>query len=123
MLNGFRPTAQEDKWFIYADGPDADGHAVLHMHWSWAGDATVDLAIELSRHEDLEEEIMAEIKGITWDTVGETTEAYAKYVALEGCIWVLGIKLMDKIDEPVEWESLPLKRPGIKANQTLFRRA
>lgn len=29
--------ASEDKWFVYADGPDAEGHIRLHMHRSWTG--------------------------------------------------------------------------------------
>jgi len=31
LLNGFRLQAMEDKWFVYADGPDAQGDAVVHM--------------------------------------------------------------------------------------------
>jgi hypothetical protein len=29
--------ANEDKWFVYADGPDPEGHIRLHMHRSWTG--------------------------------------------------------------------------------------
>lgn len=37
VIRGFQPKAMEDKWFIYADGPDDKGHVVVHMIRSWTG--------------------------------------------------------------------------------------
>ena len=36
LLNGFRPSAMEDKWFVYANRPDAEGHpAALVSELDW----------------------------------------------------------------------------------------
>jgi hypothetical protein len=43
----------EDKWFIYADSPDADGRAKLHIRRSWTGFKVVELDIKIiaNRHD------------------------------------------------------------------------
>jgi hypothetical protein len=38
--------ANEDKWFVYADGPDAEGHIRLHMHRSWTSKKMIELIIK-----------------------------------------------------------------------------
>ena len=36
----------EDKWFVYADGLDAQGDAVVHMFRSWTGYKMAELKIK-----------------------------------------------------------------------------
>jgi len=36
----------EDKWFVYADGPDAKGYITLHLHRSWTGIKVADIVTE-----------------------------------------------------------------------------
>jgi hypothetical protein len=51
LLHGFRPIETEDKWFIYAKGPAADGYgttATIHFHRSWTGIEMAAVKIELS---------------------------------------------------------------------------
>src|ERR1700678_2068484 len=51
LLNVFRPSAMEDKWFVYADGPGAEGQAALHMYRSWTGYETIKLDIEVANED------------------------------------------------------------------------
>ena len=37
LLLGALPSDMDDRWFIYADGPDAHGNGVIHMYRSWTG--------------------------------------------------------------------------------------
>jgi hypothetical protein len=46
----------EDKWFVYADGPDDAGHARLHLHRSWTGSKVVELEIRTTGDEEEESE-------------------------------------------------------------------
>lgn len=100
VLNGFRPEEMEDKWFIYADGPDSQGKAVVHMHRSWTGYEVVELKLALALGEDggFKEED-ARVTDITWETeesiyAGPTDkEEEMKGIAAEICLWVLNVKL------------------------------
>jgi hypothetical protein len=99
LLNGFVPTAMEDKWFVYAEGPDAQGNALLHMHRSWTGYkmAEVKLAIELDKDGKFAERD-AHFTEVTWETDddryrGGQTEGGAKSMVVEVCNWCLGAKL------------------------------
>lgn len=33
LLNGFKPADMDDKWIVYADGPDEKGDAVVHSKY------------------------------------------------------------------------------------------
>ncbi len=117
LLNGFRPEAQEDKWFIYADGPDVDGHAMLHFHRSWTGYKNTEIEIKTTGDDEDETKAWnAEITAITWETdeerVRNANEEMAKYEVLEACNWVLGVKLVEEIKEPSQWENLPTFLPN-----------
>jgi hypothetical protein len=98
LLDGFCPQAMEDKWFVYADGPDAQGRAILHMFRSWTGYKVVQIAIEVPVEDG---GVIAggrpRITGITWesseDVVAGNDEQTAKEYALGVCNWVLGVKL------------------------------
>ncbi|KAI9866166.1 MAG: hypothetical protein M1813_001727 [Trichoglossum hirsutum] len=116
LLNGFYPLEMEDKWYIYADGPDSSGRAMLHMHRSWTGQKNIELEIQTTGDEEEEAEAWsAKIVAVSWETDEELvkcpSEEMAKYEALEACNWCLGVKLVDEIAEPSDWEHLPTFLP------------
>jgi hypothetical protein len=98
LLNGFQPTAMEDKWFVYADGPDAQGNAILHMYRSWTGFkmAEVKLVIELDEDGEFAEKDPY-FTEITWESDAERikgqTEEQAKTMAKEVCNWCMDVEL------------------------------
>jgi hypothetical protein len=94
LLNGFIPRQMEDKWFMYADGPDAEGCAMLHMFRSWTGAKMVELEIRLAVEED-GDVIDATITRMVWESAQIENEERAKYFAKEASNWVLGVKLFD----------------------------
>ncbi|KAE9374111.1 hypothetical protein N431DRAFT_437635 [Stipitochalara longipes BDJ] len=99
LINGFLPRAMEDKWFVYGDGPDAQGNAVVHMARSWTGHKMAELKIKVSVDEDGEfPEEDPKITEITWESNPERhtnqTEEGAKAMAKEVCKWVLDVKLV-----------------------------
>jgi hypothetical protein len=102
----------KDKWFIYADGPDVEGHVLLHFHRSWTGKKHVELAITTAGAAGCWE---SRNTTITWEAseerIKDLTEAMAKFEALEAMYWVLGVRLTDAIVEPKEWNDLPLDPP------------
>ncbi len=108
----------DDKWFIYADGPDADGNAFLNMCYTSKWEEMIKLDIKTTGdREDETQAWNAEITAITWETaedrVRRASEDMAKYEALEVCNWILGVKLVEEIKEPPEWDSLPTIYPKI----------
>lgn len=101
LLNGFCPMEVEDKWFIYADGPDADGRAKLHMHRSWTGFKVVEFDIKIIAYRHDETKVWrADFTAIKFETNGERvrgqTEESAKHQALQVCEWVLGVTLKEE---------------------------
>lgn len=102
LLNGFLPRGMEDKWFVYADGPDVHGDAVVHMCRSWTGYRMVEVKIKVPcRDGDGEgegaDEVDARIVEITYESSPERcrgqTEEGAKTMAREVCRWVMEVKL------------------------------
>jgi hypothetical protein len=91
LMIGLCPRAMEDRWFVYAQGPDADGRISVNMHLSWTGTKALQL------------EIMAgekpHITHIIWESDTEAIKAavegeiWAKRTAMEVCRFVLGVKL------------------------------
>ena len=117
LIHGFRPVEMEDKWFIYADGPDVRGDATLHFHRGWTGDKVAQLEIKVSWGDDgAAEEWTGEIVELVMEGEVEeaadddTVEEMTKFQVLEACRWVLGVQLVDEIKEPKEWEALANKR-------------
>jgi hypothetical protein len=101
ILNGFVPEAMEDKWFIYAEGPDEQGNALLHMYRSWTGykAAEVKLAIDLDKDGKFAQRD-AHFTAVTWEAdnvrhVGQT-EGKAKSMVVQVCNWCLGAKISSK---------------------------
>ena len=100
LLNGFQPREMEDKWFIYADGPDDSGHAILHMHRSWTGRKVFEIAIEGAGNKG--EEIgnaQARITGLKWEFdsgyLWNKDAEKAKDDVREVCRWILGVELSE----------------------------
>ncbi|MCJ1476906.1 hypothetical protein MMC13_005575 [Lambiella insularis] len=109
LLNGFASRAMEDRWFVYADGPSADGHAALHFFRSWTGikvaEVTISVPAPPSGPTTLES--TAWITGITWETSGSTSELprdnqWAKETVIEVCRWVLDVHLENAASGNVE---------------------
>ena len=98
LLSGFRPRQMEDKWVVYADGPDAQGIAVVHMHRSWTGKKSIELTVAVPLGNDgiLGQED-ARVTDISWETHYENNyeqdEETAKEWATEVCNWVLSVNL------------------------------
>jgi hypothetical protein len=98
LLNGFQPRAMEDKWLVYADGPDARGNAVVHMHRSWTSLKIAELKIQVPLDDDGKfKEEDSKITEITWESDHEIfrdpNEELAKSIAAEVCDWVLDVQL------------------------------
>lgn len=99
LLNGFCPAGAEEKWFVYSDGPDAAGHAAVHMHRSWGGEKMLELRLRL-RLDDAGEPLAgsdARVREIVWESDPDTwrwaSEEFAKATATEVCDWVMDVKL------------------------------
>ena len=98
VLNGFRAEAMEDKWVVYADGPDAQGRAVVHMCRSWTGHKILELKFQLPTEDDgpfVDGD--AWITEIIWESSQERyrnqTEAGAKELAKQVCKWCMDVCL------------------------------
>ncbi len=130
LLHGFQPEVMEDKWFIYADGPDASGQAFIHFHRSWTGQKMAELSIEVMG--DVGGEAgpwSGRVRQLTWKKDGQGEEAdqgcsepMAKFVILEICRWVLQVPLLEKCEDPPEWEGLAHRRAiSVPVTQTSYR--
>ena len=100
LLNGFKPGEMEDKWFVYADGPDANGDAVVHFHRSWTGLKVVALKIKIPLDEDGEvEETDSLVTDVIWESDGNGIRGpsldTAKKSAKDVCSWVLDVKVKE----------------------------
>lgn len=97
IINGFKPGAMEDKWFVYSDGPDANGKVTMHMHRSWTGFKLFEVTMQIEMNEDFEPaDKDAQFTKIIYET-DETKfrnpgEGSAKTMALEVCNWCLGVQ-------------------------------
>ncbi|KAB5578576.1 hypothetical protein GE09DRAFT_1090271 [Coniochaeta sp. 2T2.1] len=91
-------TASEDKWFVYADGPDEKGQVRLHAHRSWSGIKMMELRIDAGFDGYGRDGAGASITAITWESDPEKAwkDGDAKtYIeaAREVCSWVLNVQL------------------------------
>jgi hypothetical protein len=98
VLLGFQPKEMEDKWFVYTDGPDAQGNGAMHMHRSWTGHKIVEAKFLVKMTDDgkvKEEDV--HFTDITWESSGSITnemnEERAKQTAKQVCNWCMDIKL------------------------------
>ncbi|KAM4055919.1 hypothetical protein HRG_002845 [Hirsutella rhossiliensis] len=79
LMRGLIPREMEDKWFCYADGPDADGNLLFRLCRSWTGAEIYVLHLRAPS-----EAGDAEVTQITWEDRGDG-EAAAKQMAAELC--------------------------------------
>jgi hypothetical protein len=98
LLNGFVPMQMEDKWFVYADGPDEHGNVVLHMVRSWTEHKMVEAKLVVDLNEDGEITGKdAEFVQIIWESDEERfrqqTEEGAKSMAKQVCKWCMDVDL------------------------------
>ena len=107
LLLGFRPREMEDKWFVYATGPDARGNVAVHMHRSWTGFKILELKIKIPLapegggggvgSEGTLAEDGARVTELVWESDPDRhrnqTEERAREEARSVCSWVLGVKL------------------------------
>ena len=107
--------ANEDKWFVYADGPDAEGHIHLHMHRSWTGKKMIELIIEAGAITSAHlPDGSAVITGIVWESDSGTIKDKedAKATAREVCNWILDVQLQDGIKGQITPPQLPVVPEG-----------
>jgi hypothetical protein len=53
LLYGYKPLEMSDKWFVYADGPDATGKVVINFIRSWLGQRSAELVVHLAARDEL----------------------------------------------------------------------
>ncbi|KAL2846857.1 hypothetical protein BJY01DRAFT_213091 [Aspergillus pseudoustus] len=98
LLNGFRPQDMDDKWFVYADGPDAAGDASLHLFRSWTGFKVAEVKIKVPVDEEDGINGDARMIEIIWEANNERirnqTETSTKSMVVDVCKWVLGVHLL-----------------------------
>lgn len=91
-------SASEDKWFVYADGPDESGEVRLHMHRSWTRGKQVELVIDAGFDGYGKTGEGASITSIIWESdpgkkwKDADVDTY-KEVAREVCNWILDVRL------------------------------
>lgn len=96
--------ASEDKWFIFAEGPDAQGEVRLHVFRSWTGFKQIELVIDAGVDGYGSKGDGAMIREIIWETEEKgcygSVERY-KEIAREVLSWVMDVYLgPDVVDEP-----------------------
>jgi hypothetical protein len=107
----FKPREMEDKWFVYAEGPDEKGVVKLCMCRSWTGARIAEVSLSVTRslentvegedkgkwQEKEDKDWEARITGLTWESDSEVIrgqeEEGAKEAVREVCKWVLGVEL------------------------------
>lgn len=103
MSSNPRNKASEDKWFVYAEGPDAKGNGRLHMHRSWTGRKVFEVGMRV----DGEDGAAGWITEIVWEPrVEGGDEEEVKERVWMVCSWVLGVDLEWKGRTAVDPERL-----------------
>ena len=86
LTHGFIPREMEDKWFVYAEGPDDAGVLRVRFFRSWTG---FEIAVLVIRGPVVEE--------IVWESDEErirmANERGAKRMVREVCRWVLEVEI------------------------------
>ncbi len=132
LLHGFCPEVMEDKWFVYAEGPDTSGQAFVHFNRSWTGKKMAVLSVKVAGDTDDEGEAWSGcIERLTWEKEGEgekadegCSEGMAKFIVLEVCRLVLQICLCENLADPPEWRGLSERRARyVPVMQTSYRGA
>lgn len=82
LLKGFSPRDMDDRWYLHADAPDAQGNAVLRMCRSWTGHEQIALTVQQTK-----------ISQIQWNKQEGVEEKDAKDLAKGLCKGLLGCDL------------------------------
>lgn len=97
LLLGVLPREMEDRWFIYADGPDAQGNGAIHMYRSWTGYKNFEAKVLMKMDDDGEVKEDIHFTEITWESdssrLDGMTEEGAKEMAKAVCNSCMDIKL------------------------------
>ena len=98
LLLGFQPVEMEDRWFLYAEGPDPQGNAALHMFRSWTGFPMAKLHINVPMGKDGGMvEADAVITKLTWESSDDRyksqSEEGAKSMARGICSFILDVEI------------------------------
>ncbi|CAI6338196.1 unnamed protein product [Periconia digitata] len=97
LLNGFQPREMEDKWLVYADGPDAQGNASVYMYRSWTHYLNLELKLVINLDENGEfAEDNHRFTEIIWESDHERArqqEEQAKETAKKVCEWCMDVRL------------------------------
>jgi hypothetical protein len=97
IINGFKPGAMEDKWFVYSDGPDANGKVAMYMYRSWTGYKLFEVEMQIEMNEEFEPaDKDAKFTKIVYET-DETKfrnagAGSAKDMVNKVCNWCLGVQ-------------------------------
>ncbi|KPM34262.1 hypothetical protein AK830_g12311 [Neonectria ditissima] len=88
----------EDRWFIYAEGPNHRGEVRVHMHESMSGFKQIELVIDAGFQGCGASGEVASIRDIVWETdpcrgLGGMDVVTSKMVAAEVCRRVMGVFL------------------------------
>ena len=92
LVIGSKPTATDDQWFVYAEGPDHSGKCKVHFHRSWTGTKIAELFLLI----DLKGEGAGKIVGIKWNGSEQTNgmeQDEVKYMVSTACAFVMGVNL------------------------------
>lgn len=94
LLNGFMAQEMEDKWIVYAEGPDTNGRAVVYMCRSWTRHMMIELKLQMPSDGGDGDAHFVEI---VWESSqeryrGQTKEG-AKGLAKEVCRWCMDVTL------------------------------
>ncbi|KAE8442094.1 hypothetical protein EG329_003852 [Mollisiaceae sp. DMI_Dod_QoI] len=99
LILGFEPVEMEDKWFVFADGPDEGGGVRVNFFRSWTGNKIFEVRVELEglvvqgKKDGREGRIKELVYESNEEVVAEQDEEGAKEMVAELCKWVLGIEL------------------------------
>jgi hypothetical protein len=88
----------EDKWCVYAEGPDSEGRILVKFYRSWTGFEIAEIEVRVGKGgKGKSKQDDARVTGITWEEteniVRDQREADAKQTVREVCRWVLGVEL------------------------------
>ncbi|KAJ9610456.1 hypothetical protein H2200_005233 [Cladophialophora chaetospira] len=98
LLLGFQPRAMEDKWFVYTDGPDAQGNGVVHMFRSWTGMKMIEARFTVRLDDDGEVAKQdARFTELVWETAHGLTEDEAVDMARGVCEWCMGMRMSSSL--------------------------
>ncbi|KAJ8105880.1 hypothetical protein ONZ43_g7249 [Nemania bipapillata] len=109
------PGLQDDRYFVYADGPSEDGEATIHIFRSWTGIPLASITILIPVGADGKPDVDgggARIKGITYEAsqarwnsemLGLANLDMARGLAMNVCgDWVFGVRFPKPIRGDVE---------------------